>query len=474
MSGRVRTHHILSAALFVAFPAVGCSGEPGTQSASTEVTQSQAAASTVPEEGAEIHAFLDSRYKSTDVRHSFVTAAGETIDCVDFFAEPGVRAMAARGEPIATIPTFELPPDVPPKGTGGTKSIQLPLDGSLDPSGQIRACPAGSVPELRLTPERILAAGGLAPFLHAMHHKAPPPILPPPANESPGFAHVLAVASNVTVAWATASFSVASPAASPTQHSLAQIWFGAGNKFAPCDGCACTGPGCFETIEVGWNVDHHQGMYSDYDPHLFIYSTEDGYGMTGCYNNMGNGCPTWIPNPSSWYFPGMDLAGLDPSYADFPPQYDLNITVGYRYSAGWQVTMCIDAQYCSTLGYYALSDYSAPLNASPGYAHGTFFNAGGEVEDDGLLNRGSLCGFGLPPIVTMGQGLYNAGGGATAYFHDYYYLTAQNSSGRYVYMGAPISTCPTSYAWTNYVGQNDFSPWANSFFYGNNYGNVPY
>ena len=37
-----------------------------------------------------------------------------------------------------------------------------------------------------------------------------------------------------------------------------------------------------QTLEAGWQ--EMENLYGDWEPHLFIYSTRDGYNATGCYN----------------------------------------------------------------------------------------------------------------------------------------------------------------------------------------------
>ena len=49
---------------------------------------------------AQIQAYLNSRYMASDVWRTFIAATGQTIDCVDWFAQPSVKAMAAKGTPI--------------------------------------------------------------------------------------------------------------------------------------------------------------------------------------------------------------------------------------------------------------------------------------------------------------------------------------------------------------------------------------
>ena len=90
-------------------------------------------------EAARVQTFLDSRYKASDVTHSFRTQLGDTIDCIDFFAQPGVRSLAASGTPIQ-----KLPPSVarPP----GTDPL---FDGKPDQNGNLRQCPEGTVPQVR-------------------------------------------------------------------------------------------------------------------------------------------------------------------------------------------------------------------------------------------------------------------------------------------------------------------------------------
>ena len=135
-------------------------------------------------ETAKIQALLDSRYVAADVRHSFKTKFGETIDCIDFFAQKGVKRLAERGFPITQLPprparTVPLPDDV--------------FNGAPDENGAARECPEGAVPILRTTVADVKAAGGL----EAMRRR-PHPL--PPAGTCPlsdlkddlvGFGHVI-------------------------------------------------------------------------------------------------------------------------------------------------------------------------------------------------------------------------------------------------------------------------------------------
>ena len=112
-------------------------------------------------------------YPAAAVKHSFRTALGQTVDCVDFFAMPGVRAMAARGEPITAMPA--PPPPQPRRLRNGTVVIDPPapppVSEGLDEDGNDRICPAGTVLQIRVTPEQI-ARRGASSSLQALASEA--------------------------------------------------------------------------------------------------------------------------------------------------------------------------------------------------------------------------------------------------------------------------------------------------------------
>jgi hypothetical protein len=132
-------------------------------------------------DAARVQAFLDARYKASDVRYSFHTRAGQDIDCVDFFAEPGVKALAARGRAV-TIPK---PPALPEElakelekrapTAGPRPEDDFAFHGQPDVNGNPEKCPDGSVPEVRITAEEIARAGGLDEYMRRWEHKVPPP-----------------------------------------------------------------------------------------------------------------------------------------------------------------------------------------------------------------------------------------------------------------------------------------------------------
>lgn len=89
---------------------------------------------------------------------STTSLRGEPVDCLDFYAQPGVRDLLARGEKIDSIPTA---PDNARSAERAMKAGPNTTDVSLP-----KACPNGSVPIHRLTVEAIAEFGSLDGYLH--------------------------------------------------------------------------------------------------------------------------------------------------------------------------------------------------------------------------------------------------------------------------------------------------------------------
>jgi hypothetical protein len=246
---------------------------------------------------ARAQAFVSGRYQTSDIKHSFRTKLGDTIDCIDFFAQPGVKALAARGTPIETLP----PPAQNPQNSNTL------FDASADENGATRQCPDTTVPQVRLTVDEIEKAGGIDAYLS--HIKKFPFQLPraqggPPELGLPTYAHTYLPytgGKNITSTQATLSIWTPTIAASdPSDHSIEQTWTTSlGNNWLATKPCS---PTCRQTVEAGWTVD--PGLNGDTNPHLFLYATNDGY-QTGCYNgfipaNVSGSptCASWIGLPS--------------------------------------------------------------------------------------------------------------------------------------------------------------------------------
>ena len=184
------------------------------------------------EETARINKFLDDRYTDKDIRYSFETKFGETIDCVDFLAQPGAKKLAASGTPIKEYPQ-------PPAHNAATDPSSLPdymFNGQPDKYGRPRSCPAGSVPLLRVTSDHVKAAGGLDAFERAHSRKQRPPlpstslIAPnsvPPDGAGPTYAHVYETfAGGTTIVDGVTTTSIFAPPVLGSNyfHNISQTW----------------------------------------------------------------------------------------------------------------------------------------------------------------------------------------------------------------------------------------------------------
>ena len=146
----------------------GCGTGPSEESTRVATVTSEV---DLPTENARIQEFIDSRYAAADVTSSFHTKFGEAIDCIDFYAQPSVKTRLARGLPVPK------PSSTKPTGAAALGALaDVAFLGQPDLDGRPRACPDGTVPKMRVTPDDILAAGGLDAFSQARRSKnAPPP-----------------------------------------------------------------------------------------------------------------------------------------------------------------------------------------------------------------------------------------------------------------------------------------------------------
>jgi hypothetical protein len=135
-------------------------GSGGSASPQAEATRTPGTTS-FESEATRVQAYLDARYKPSDVKHTFNTVFGETVDCIDFFAQPGVKELAARGTPLTTIPDPPRKDGAASRPGGRGPLSEYLLNGAPDENGSSRACPPGSVPFLRITAGDIEIAGGL-------------------------------------------------------------------------------------------------------------------------------------------------------------------------------------------------------------------------------------------------------------------------------------------------------------------------
>ncbi len=451
---------------------VACSGLRGDDVDERGATAVRAALSAGPstEEDSRVQAFIEGRYRASDVRHSFTTALGDTIDCIDFFAQPGVKALAAEGTPLTEIPP---PPPLPANVASRTGSSAWTFDGAPDESGAARACPRGTVPERRVTAAQIQAAGGLDAYQrrHGTHVPAAAtsspsspsagPVLAPPGfctqqfgRDYPQYSHVQETFNNSNVkniTFGEATLSINSTLVPPGSHHIAQTWTYSGWG-ANVSGCSCTmppgtptaqSPECYETVEVGALNSEGNGTSQ-----FIVYSTRDGY-ATACY--AGEACSTgysWI-QVSTTMTPGMTL----PSSVVGGTQHELATqtawTSGPTGHLAWWVLAQLDGGVGAWVGYWVPSQFTGAMASGTAQT----FQAGGEVQD--TTSTG---------VVQMGFGSSSPMGfQQAAYVHD---STACTTS------GSCIST-PTSIQVTGLTGNYNHwsttagsSSWSNWFYYG--------
>jgi hypothetical protein len=428
---------------------------------------SVAACSSSPDgaEAARVQRFLDSRYTRADVRHSFRTKFGDDVDCVDFFAEPGVRAMAAKGKPITELPK---PPPIPESMRAREASQPrvapedgISLRGQLDEQGRPQKCPEGTIPEMRITPERIARAGGLDAYLAAGGTKTVPPAPDRcEAEEYTGYAHVKETIVNAVPAlqYGGDTMAVYAPSVpiweSTADHSLSQIWFYSGNHaIQPLDPAGCDSSDCYNTIEFGWQV-NAQLNPGDGQPRLFIGSTSDGY-ANFCFNNTGSGCVTYIPT-NSYYYLNQPVGYTSPGAGSTPAELE-NVVIYIPDGPGsvtgnFWITIQHSGEPSEYIGYFPSSQYQRPMDT---------YEVGGEVYDQTAQFAGQ---------VSMGSGQDAHAGYGYAAYHYGFAGGSYDSSGDKIwsYSGDMCDTHPSDYDYMlNVGGQSSWAELGDYFFYGN-------
>jgi hypothetical protein len=435
-------------------------------------------------EAARIQRYLDARYKRSDVVSSFHTKFGEDIDCVDFYAQPAVRAMMARGQKPPIVYASEMPGAVGPLPEINSGPLaDVAFNGKPDENGNPRKCFGASVPMVRQTVAQVRAAGGLNAFLKRRARKPPPPmpVVPNPAapTDDPGYMHVVAqlgdggahiyVGSTVT--------SIYQPTLGDAgTHSLSQTWLITGSKFAPCSNeipqGSCVqafGGQCYQTIEAGWTVapDLNKG---DPAPHIFVFSTQDGYWSTGAYNSDPSAPEACWYNAVQAGSPGLPQSAepcnqflnnnqlvpspfIQVSQAPFSPDQALPVSVvgatpveiafqTVQFAGLWGINVILNNLEVNPMGYWPADTWDGGVYTSMNGGHtpagietttgapmsngGQIFQAGGEVSGpSGPENEYGLTLVpftlstpgGNPADMKMGSGI----GGSIGYKYSAYH-----------------------------------------------------
>lgn len=380
---------------------------------------------------ARIQAYLDSGYTAKDIWRTFETKLGQTIDCIDWFAQPGVKAMAAKGTPITEIPTS------PPLPAGVAQDV-IPMpdwgfNGAPDKNGVPRECPPKSTPMVRVTIADILAAGGLDAYLHAQTSRP----IPDDIEHTDNYAHDRVRFDHggpgAQIYYGTGTLSITPPtmpneAGGTTNfmfltfgdHSLSQLWMVSGTGYnlngQNCPAGQCNDPGhtdcastaCLQTIEAGWMMEPGNTY-----PYYFNFTTHNGYAdrcwgvskpnHTKCDDNTTD--IPFIQTPQAWPVWQTNLGFSSPGDGTHQELPGLSI---YNPDGNWHI-------YCNghDNGYYPSSFYTGAMKHTA-----EDFEVGGEVYDQ----SGTW-------IVPMGSGASaTAGYGQSAYVSNSYACYVNNGA----------------------------------------------
>lgn len=299
------------------------------------------------------------------VWHSFTSAAGDEVDCVDFYEQASVRRLpAAQQQELMRLSPGQIPMPLPPKETGPSNAAQgrrAPADVGADAQGRERRCPPGSVPTLHQSEadlKRFATFGDYhRKFPNGMHSDDDEYL---PADSA---THEHARFSSELDNWGAQSvLNLWKPTtAADSEFSLSQIWVVRGSGSDK------------QTVEVGWQK--YKQKYGDTKSHLFIYYTPDNYD-TGCYNK-DKGCSVFVQLTGTQ----TTLGGTWSVFSSLGgSQYD--VTVRFQFcpvsqcgaSAGWWLYYS-DANISEYVGYYPQSLFdSAGLQDQA-----RFIRFGGEV-----------------------------------------------------------------------------------------------
>jgi len=434
---------------------VACSVTDGTDSAELSSVRSREALATSDASGksdadasnaggnavalSRIQAYLDARYTAKDVRHTFESQSGQTIDCIDFFAQPGVKAMAARGTPIKEIPK---PPPLPADMPSATGVPDYAFNAAPDRQGRSRACSQNSVPMLRISVQDILAAGGLDAFERRQN-----PALNPPLNpEFPGYAHVNVECNNYpTIQTGAANFSVypSLMSAKWNNHNISQTWLQSGQGYN-YNGQTCSPPNCKQSVEVGVKVEGPGFVYTPSQPYFFVFATNNGYG--DCDGQAS--CPTWIAYGTGTVAQGLAIPSQFTDTVGVTRQTDFGVMTTNSVTSGWWVWAA-----GNWAGYFPTANFTGSMRKTA-----DSFLVGGEIFDADAF-WSTPMGSGAAPEAGLNQAVY---------FHDFW-TTAFDSNGfavsSYAYTPMPISI--TEYGYSTNSPSPVPSQWKNYFFVGN-------
>jgi hypothetical protein len=197
-----------------------------------------------------------------------------------------------------------------------------------------------------------------------------------------------------------------------------------------------------QTVELGWTVDNSFNQDAP-TPHLFLFSTTNGYG-NGCYNNVPNlpgACVPWVPSGQAAFALNQALSYANGGQAGAPELEATVILVG----EGYWITLTIGST-SSYIGYYPRGDFTPKMDS---------FSVGGEV----YSQTGAFSSSGLQ----MGSGYVASSGYPWAAYHRKF-SAMWFDGGNHWSTGADVcATRPNDYNFSTTAPS--FPSW-DGFFYG--------
>jgi hypothetical protein len=308
--------------------------------------------------------YLRQHYAGVVATHFFELEPGTIVDCVDELTQPGAHRLGLTRATWVREPS-QRPADVPGRLAGQPPSnidyrvrdrgvflrdAQAGGAVEFDASGRVKSCAEGTIPKLRLDLERLAMFETLEHF----RHKLGQPGLSPLRSDTAADRAARSASLATVYEYAHAQQGVLNRGAESTlnvwksytekisEHSLSQIWVVRGSDSE------------LQTIETGWQVSRSRHIFNPKDPYLFIFSTQDGYGSTGCYDLE---CNDFVQTSSSLTV-GARLTSQSQTNG---PQYIHTLTVwkdgpksGSDTLGHWWIA--VDGEW---LGYYPRSLYSS-------------------------------------------------------------------------------------------------------------------
>lgn len=325
--------------------------------------------------------YLDNAYDGVTVVKT-IRVDSQVYDCIPTAEQP-----ALRGGGIV-----DTPPD---RGIPGIVHYSQ--------AGRAESCGAGTVPFARLSLRDVVRYPSLAAFL-AKGKQA----LPASSGArgggpfTPGGAHHYAVVrthpgpSNGSGADLNIWNAPVSPATDQYRMSLSQIWLSGRSSSNKT-----------QTLEVGWNVQPKAWGTAKAVP--FIYSTQDGYDQTGCYNLE---CSDFVQTSSDVVFGSAFASNQYSVRGGTQPVMSVE---WYRQASSGSWWLAINGNW---VGYYPGSLYGTGDLANAGRS--LTFDAGGEIAaPDGL------------PSLPMGSGSFASAGYQQAAFVANMFYIDGNMKGYY-------------------------------------------